>query len=184
MDRCADAEVAGAGALFIRVIEYRVDGTRRYQRPLWLLYVGRTAAPHVTAVHRLYGERFGIEHSIRFQKGEIGLVAGQFNGPEAIERIQLWVEMVATVLWLLFAARRLVQCQGVAWPAWWKSRKLTPGTMRRLAGGVLLKLGITAPQPQVRGKSAGRATGQKFEPRKRYRVYRKRKSRASSPQLA
>lgn len=167
-----------------RVIEYGVDGTRRYQRPLWLLYVGSNAAPHVTAVHRLYGERFGIEHSLRFQKGEIGLVAGQFNGPEATERVQLWVEMVATVLWLLFAARRLVHCQGVAWPAWWKSRKLTPGTMRRLAGGVLLKLRITAPQPQVRGKSAGRAKGQKFEPRRKYRIYRKRKRHASHPQLA
>jgi len=167
-----------------RVIEYKADRTRRYQRPLWLLYVGSSAAPQVREVHNLYGERFGIEHSIRFHKGELGLARGQFNGAEAEKRVQLWVELVATVMWLLFAARPLVKAEGVAWPSWWKRGKLTPGTMRRLAGGVLLKLGVRAPQPQVRGKSPGRAKGRKFEPRKRYRVYRKRKSQRSTSQAA
>ncbi len=129
-------------------------------------------------------ERFGIEHSIKFQKGEIGLTAGQFNGAGAEQRVQLWVEMVATVMWLLFAARSLVQSEQVSWPAWWKKGKLTPGTMRRLAGGVLLKLGVAAPHPQVRGKSPGRVVGQKLEARKRYRVYRKRKSQAISKKAA
>lgn len=166
------------------VVEYRADGRQRYKRPLWLIYMGASAAPRLAAVSALYGERFGIEHSIKFQKGEIGLVAGQFNGPGAEDRVQLWVEMVATVMWLLFAARSLVQNEQVSWPAWWKKGKLTPGTMRKLAGGVLLKLGVAAPHPQVRGKSPGRVGGQKFEARKRYRVYRKRKSQTISKKAA
>lgn len=167
-----------------RVVEYRGDGRQRYKRPLWLIYIGASAAPRLADVSTLYGERFGIEHSIKFQKGEIGLTAGQFNGPGAEERVQLWVEMVATVMWLLFAARSLVRREDVAWPSWWKKGKLTPGTMRKLCGGVLLKLGVAAPHPQVRGKSRGRDVGQKLEARKRYRVYRKRKSRTMSKKAA
>jgi len=167
-----------------RVVEYGFDGRQRYKRPLWLIYIGASPTPRLAEVSTLYKERFGIEHSIKFQKGEIGLTAGQFNGAGAEQRVQRWVEMVATVMWLLFAARSLVQSEQVSWPAWWKKGKLTPGTMRRLAGGVLLKLGVAAPHPQVRGKSPGRVVGQKLEARKRYRVYRKRKSQAISKKAA
>lgn len=167
-----------------RVIEYRADGSRRYQRPLWLIYIGTSAAPKLADASTLYGERFGIEHSIRFQKGEIGLVAGQFHGSGAQERVGLWVEIVATAMWLLFSARPLVESKEVSWPSWLKTRKLTPATMRRLASGVFLRLGIIAPQPQSRGKSPGRVVGQKFEPRKRYRVFRKRKSRSLKKKAA
>ncbi len=158
-----------------RVWEYRGDGTRRYKRPLWLIYVGSAAAPTPAEAQAIYEHRFDIEHSLRFMKGEVILDGAQFNGQEAPQRIALWVEMVATVMWWLFALRKFAQSDGVHWPRWWRGRRLTPGAVRRVALGLLVKLGIRPPQPQVRGKSPGRAVGTRLEPRKRYRIFRKRR---------
>ena len=157
-----------------RVWEYRADGTPRYKRPLWVIYVGPAAAPQPAAAQAIYNLRFGIEHSLRFMKGEVILDGAQFNGQEAPQRIALWVEMVATVMWWLFALRKVAQSDAVDWPRWWRGRRLTPGAVRRVALGLLVKLGIRPPQPQVRGKSPGRAVGTHLEPRKRYRIFRKR----------
>jgi len=168
-----------------RVIEYRADGTRRFQRPLWLIYVGAALAPTPGQAQTLYAHRFGIEHSLRFLKGELGLVAGQFNGgvqegASALARVQLWVEVVASALWLLFALRSLAASQTLPWPAYWRSRRLTPGAVRRLALAIFVRLGISAPQPCKRGKSPGRAQGTRLTPRKRYKIFRKRKRRTAT----
>lgn len=163
-----------------RVWEYRADGTRRYKRPLWLIYVGRVAAPKPSEAQAIYDFRFGIEHSLRLMKGELILDGGQFNGEHAEQRVGLWVELVATVMWVLFALRKFAQLGGVNWPQGWRGRRLTPGAVRRVALGLFVKLGIQPPQPQVRGKSPGRAVGTRLEPRKRYRIFRKRKRRAAA----
>lgn len=47
-----------------RVIEYRADGSRRYQRPLWLIFVPatqETELPTPRQAQAMYEERFGIE---------------------------------------------------------------------------------------------------------------------------
>lgn len=183
-----------------QVMEYRADGRLRYKRPLWLLFVAGqpavvasavvapasvAAAPVAAAVvtsavvtptprqaEALYDERFSIEHAIRFSKQELGLVSGQFNSVAAEGREQTWVELVATVYWLLWALRAVAEEQKVAWPAWWRSRKLTPGAMRRLAAGLFLALDWHQPEVKPRGKSPGRATGATQEPRARFKVYR------------
>jgi hypothetical protein len=113
-------------------------------------------------------------------KGELTLDGGQFNGKQAQQRVALWVELVATVIWRLFALRKFAQSDGVNWPKWWRGRRLTPGAVRRVALGLFVKLGIQSPRPQVRGKSPGRAMGTRLEPRKRYRIFRKRKRRAAA----
>jgi len=164
-----------------QVIEYRANGKRRYLRPLWLLFVAgqpptaeaRTAqAPTPRQAEAIYDERFSVEHAIRFGKQELCLVKGQFNGLAAEGREQVWVELVATVYWLLWALRTVVNEQKATWPAWWRSRKLTPGAMRRLAAGLFIELGWNKPEVKPRGKSPGRAKGATQKPRKRFEVYR------------
>jgi hypothetical protein len=66
-------------------------------------------------------------------KGELSLDKGQFNGQHAEPRVALWVELVATVLWLLFALRKFAQSDAVPWPKGWRGRRLTPGAVRRMA---------------------------------------------------
>ncbi len=161
-----------------RVWEYKAAGTRRYKRPLWLIYVGGVPAPQLAAARAIYECRFGIEHSLRCMKRAVSLVGAQCNGAEVPARIALWVELVASVLWWLWALHPVAQSPDVGWPTSWRSRRLTPGAVRRVAVGLFVKLGIHPPQPQVRGKSPGRAAGTRLAPRKRYRVFRKRKRRA------
>jgi hypothetical protein len=174
-----------------QVIEYRADGQVRYKRPLWLLFVAdqsvkveaavvetavvETAvveAPTPRQAEALYDERFSIEHAIRFSKQELALVSGQFNSVAAEGREQTWVELVATVYWLLWALRAVADEHQATWPAWWRSRKLTPGAMRRLAAGLFLELEWRKPIVKPRGKSPGRASGATQEPRTRFKVYR------------
>lgn len=164
-----------------QVMEYRADGQARYKRPLWLLFVAgqsvKVAAPVIAAptprqAEAIYDERFSIEHAIRFSKQELGLVSGQFNSVAAEGREQTWVELVATVYWLLWALRAVADEHKATWPAWWRSRKLTPGAMRRLAAGLFLGLEWRKPEVKPRGKSPGRATGATQEPRTRFKVYR------------
>ena len=109
------------------MIEYRADGQQRYRRPLWLVFVAGQAetaearpaqAPTPREAAAIYEERFSVEHAIRFGKQELGLVKGQFNGLAAEGREQTWVELVATVYWLLWALRAVVAEQQATWPAW------------------------------------------------------------------
>ncbi|HKA18777.1 MAG TPA: hypothetical protein VKN18_10835 [Blastocatellia bacterium] len=123
-------------------------------------------------VNLFMGSDCHIEHSIRFMKGDLGLTCGQFNSTEAEGRVQVWVEMVATAFWFLWALRAMAETEGEKLPGWWRSGKLTPGAVRRLAAGLLLSLGWSKPEPKTRGKSLGRAAGTRFEPRERYKAYR------------
>ena len=164
-----------------QIVEYRADGRPRYKRPLWLLFVaGKPATPLPAAqpaptpreAEALYDERFSIEHMIRFEKQALGLVNGQFNGSAAEGREQTWVELVATAHWMLWALRGLVEGEAVGLPAWWRSRKLMPGAMRRLAGALFAGLEWRKPEVKPRGKSPGRAEGETQEPRPRFKVHR------------
>jgi hypothetical protein len=60
------------------------------------------------------------------------MVSGEVNGLTAEGREQTWVELVATAFWLLRVMRERVDEETGHWPAWWRSRRLTPGAMRRL----------------------------------------------------
>jgi hypothetical protein len=158
-----------------RVIEYKAGGKPRYKRPLWLIFVPASLEielPTPCEAQAIYEERFSVEHSIRFMKGDLGLTCGQFNGTEAEGRVQVWVEMVATSFWFLWALRAMAETEREKLPGWWRSGKLTPGAVRRLAAGLLLSLGWSKPEPKTRGKSPGRAAGTSFEPRERYKAYR------------
>lgn len=166
-----------------RIIEYRANGERRFKRPLWLIYVTASEQMPIPSPYQgqaIYENRFSIEHSLRFKKGQLGLDAGQFNGKNADQRVQLWVELVATAMWMLFALRGVASSTDIKWPPWWRSRRLTPGAIRRLAMALFVTLGIGVFRPQVHGKSPGRLPGTKMEPRKRYRIFRKRKVRSAA----
>src|SRR5262249_50338152 len=129
--------------LLYRVIEYRADGKQRYKRPLWLIFVpipeqpgvksAQLEAPTPLEARAIYERRFGVEHSIRFFKRELGLTAGQFNSIDAEARVQVWVEMVALAFWFLWAMSGLAKnADRKSIPGWWRHGKLTPGVIRRL----------------------------------------------------
>src|SRR4029453_6552146 len=156
-----------------RVIESKADGEPRYKRPLWLIFVPASVEielPTPREAQAIYEERFSVEHSIRFMKGDLGLTCGQFNSTEAEGRVQVWVEMVATAFWFLWALRAMAESEGEKLPGWWRSGKLTPGAVRRLAAGLLLSLGWSRPEPKTRGKSVGRTAGRGFRPQEGFKT--------------
>lgn len=163
-----------------RVIEYRKCGTKRFKRPLWLIYVAaKGEIPTPCEGQAIYSSRFSVEASIRFMKQELGLVAGQFNGQNAQSRVQLWVELVAAAFWQLFALKTAAKAEQERLPAWWKSKRLTPGAVRRLALAIMVKFAIQTPVPKPRGKSQGRAKGVRFQPRWRFKIFKRRKPKPS-----
>lgn len=163
-----------------RVIEYRADGRARFKRPLWLIYVGAAEAPAPREARAIYGARFSIEHAFRFLKRELGLVSGQFNGAGARERVQLWVELVGTAMWELFALREQVTAAAAKPAENGPARPVTPGAVRKQMVAIFTRLGIPRPTPVSRGKSPGRAKGTEFAPRKRYKIFRKRKPKRAA----
>src|SRR4030095_13649470 len=159
-----------------RVIESKADGEPRYKRPLWLIFVPASVEielPTPREAQAIYEERFSVEHSIRFIKGDLGLTCGQFNSTEAEGRVQVWVEVAAPGFWFLGALRAMAETEGESLPGWWRRGKLTPGAVRRLAAGLLLRLGWSKPEPKTRGKSPGRDKRTTIEPRKQFKAYRK-----------
>src|SRR5262249_32791044 len=51
----------------------------RYKRPLWLIFVPASLEielPTPREAQAIYDERFSVEHSIRFMKGDLGLTLG------------------------------------------------------------------------------------------------------------
>jgi hypothetical protein len=164
-----------------RVVEYRADGTLRYKRPLWLIYLQANGAiPTPAQAQAIYDCRFGIEHNIRFLKSELGLTSGQFNGEQARERIALWVELVATAFWQLAALKAQAQSETAQLPRWWHNKTLTPGAVHRVALALFVKIGIEPFKPKPRGKSPGRVFGTLFEPRRRFKIFRKRKHKRAA----
>jgi hypothetical protein len=164
-----------------RIVEYCADGSLRYKRPLWLIYLQANGSiPSLAQARAIYECRFGIEHSIRFLKSQLGLTSGQFNGQQAHQRIALWVELVATAFWQLAALKAEVGSQTEQLPRWWTNKTLTPGSVHRLALSLFIRLGILPFKPLPRGKSPGRVSGTHFLPRKRFKIYRKRKRRRAA----
>ncbi len=88
-------------------------------------------------------------------KGDLGLSCGQFNSAAAEGRVQVWVEMVATAFWFLWALHALAETERENLPGWWRGGKLTPGAVRRLAAGLLLSLGWNKPEPKTRESRRG-----------------------------
>lgn len=163
-----------------RVVEYRKDGTRRYQRPMWLIYAGQTSAPSPRQAQAAYAARFGVEHALRFLKGELGLGCGRFSSTDAVGRLALWVELVASAMWQALALRADLRGEAISVPSTSDPARLTPGAVRRAAAAIFLQLGLAKPSPVSRGKSPGRAKGTRFDPRKRHRIFRKRKRRRAA----
>lgn len=158
--------------LALRVEFLKADGTRRYQRPMWLFWTGPETVA-LEAICRMYLWRFAIEHAFRFMKQHLGLNAHCLTDPDSIQR---WMWLCALAYWQLLLMGRDVDDLCPAWyprKAEGPHRWLTPGQVQRSAGRFLVKSGTPADPPRPAGKGWGRAKGYHPAPRQRYPVVRK-----------
>lgn len=161
------AQVKG---LLILVEWPEAKGTRRAPKRLWLFWVGQTQ-PALSQMPVRYGRRFSLEHFYRFEKTTLRWDRAQLGDLAASQR---WTEVVTFVYWELWIARGLVQGSKLPWDRT-PRKSLSPGQVRHLLGGLLARIGTPAREPNPRGKSSGRRTGERPKPRPRHPVVKKTK---------
>lgn len=152
------------------------DGTPRFQRPLFLFWIGPGTVALVDLA-RMYLWRFAIEHMFRFFKQHLGLTSA--NSTDLAHR-QRWAWFCALAYCQLLLMRHQVADHRPAWhpravPG--KSRLMTPRQVQRQALAFLLTLGSPARPTQPAGKGTGRPLGFSPKPRKRFPIISKGKKR-------
>jgi hypothetical protein len=146
-------------------------GTRRDPKRRWLFWVGETP-PALSEAASLYGRRFSLEHFFRFEKTTLRWNRAHLGSLDASQR---WTDLATLVSWEGWIARELVQGARLPWDRT-PRKTLTPGQVRHQLGGLLARIGTPARVPKPRGKSPGRRTGERPNPRPRHPVVKKTKS--------
>jgi hypothetical protein len=151
-------------------VQHLPDG-RAPHKTLWLWHAGPTVlAPD--EIWRAYLARFDEEHTFRFGKGVLGLIAAKLRTPEQIDR---WVRLVMAAFAQLALARDMATDLRRPWEKAPQSpRPLTPGRVRRGFRNIHPLLGTPAPVPKPTGAGPGRPKGSRSGPAQRHPVVRKR----------
>ncbi|NJL41464.1 MAG: hypothetical protein HC899_35750 [Leptolyngbyaceae cyanobacterium SM1_4_3] len=158
--------------LRVEVLESNTS-KRRFQ-PIWLAWLGKTMPP-LECLGLKYLRRFALEHWYRFAKQRLYWTHPQFTSLAATET---WSGLMPLLTWQLWWAR--ADCEDRPLP--WQSPQvaLSPGRVAQAFAPILAAIGTPAPPPKLRGKSPGRASGQKLPPRPRYPTVKKRISKPKS----
>lgn len=165
----------------VRVVLYREDGTRAFERPLWLIAMGkRRAELSLADIYAAYAARVDIEHFFRFGKQQLLLTA--FQTPET-EREEHWWHIVHLAYAMLWMARHLAQHLPRPWERYLpaaQQREISPTLVQRDFARLIRQLGTPAQPPKPRGKSPGRRLRTQLPPRPRPQVVYKGEKAASS----
>jgi DDE superfamily endonuclease len=155
----------------IRVEILEPKAGKRHFKPLWLAWLGQTMPP-LDTLWLCYLRRFAIEHWYRFAKQRLYWTHPQLGSVRATER---WSDLMPLLSWQLWLAR--AEC--VDHPLPWQSPQdsLSPGRVAQAFASIIAAIGTPAPPPKVRGKSPGRAKGERPSPRPRYPTVKKRASK-------
>lgn len=155
----------------IRVEVLKPLGRKRKFNVLWLAWLGQTM-PALQLLWRLYLRRFALEHWYRFAKQRLHWTQPHFSSTQASER---WSLLVVLMTWQLWLAR--TECQDTPLP--WQSPQdtLAPGRVAQAFASILVAIGTPTKVPKTRGKSPGRAKGDRPPPRLPYPTVKKRSRR-------
>jgi hypothetical protein len=165
----------------LRVILYRQDGTQAFDRPLWLIAVGkRRTALSLLDIYTAYTARVDIEHFFRFGKQKLLLTA--FQTPKTENEEQWWhiVHLAYIMLWM---ARHLAHHLPRPWERHLPvahEQEISPSLVQRDFARLIRQLDSPTQPPKPRGNSPGRPKGIKFLPRPRPKVVVKGKKAPSS----
>src|SRR6266511_2204488 len=149
---------------------FRLPKSGKPPKPLWLAWVGGPLPADLLDLWRYYCRRCTVEHGFRFLKQELGWTTVRPQAPASADRCS-W--LLALAFWELWWLRPVVADQRLPWERPLPPGRLTPGRVRRAAGGILPALDSPAQPPRPRGIAPGRARGQRPGPRRRYPVVRR-----------
>ena len=126
-----------------------------------------------------YGQRYDVEHYFRFGKQRLLMAA--YQTPD-VEHEENWMQIVALVYMQLWLARDLAEALPRPWERYLPEANretASPSTVQRDFGRIIRQIGTPAEPPKPRGKSPGRAKGERQHPRKRQPVIKKAKKAAN-----
>jgi hypothetical protein len=149
-------------------------GHRPPAQQWWLWWAGLDEPPDLQLAWRAYQRRFAIEHTIRYDKQQLGWTTPRPRTPAQADQ---WTWIVQAALAQLLLARGLVDDPRLPWEHPQPPTRRTPTRVRRGFWRVRLQVGSPARAPKPRGRPPGRPRGQRIGPAPRYRVHRQ----ASNP---
>ena len=137
-------------------------------KPQWLIVFGQARrCLDAQAVYLDYGERFKLEHGIRF--GKQHLLMNELQTPEVIHE-ESWVQFSWLAYVQLWVARLLTQALPQPWQRFlpnYQEQRITPSMVQRDFARIIQQIGTPAAEVKPRGKSPGRSSGTTFDPRSR-----------------
>jgi hypothetical protein len=158
----------------IRCRVFNEKGEQVFQRPLWLLVIGkRREELSVIQIWQAYRQRYDLEHFFRF--GKQRLLMSAYQTPD-VEHEENWWQIVQLAYLQLWLARSLAQALPKPWERYLprpNPEVASPSATQRDFGRILRQIGTPAQVPKPRGNSPGRAKGQRQKPRTRHPVIKK-----------
>jgi len=168
----------------IRCVVTDEDGKLVFQRPLWLLVIGkRRMELSLVEVWQAYGQRFDMEHFFRFGKQKLLLTA--YQTPK-VDHEENWWRIVCLAYVQLWLARSLPQTMTRPWERYLPQPPpgaASPTTVQRDFGRIIRQIGSPAAAPKPRGYSPGRVKGQRQSRRERQPVVKKGPARLQKARL-
>jgi hypothetical protein len=157
------------------------EGNPVFKRTLWLIVIGeRRHELSLVEAWEAYGQRYDVEHYFRF--GKQRLLMASYQTPD-VEHEENWMQIMALAYMQLWLARDLAEALPRPWERYLPEAKretASPSTVQRDFGRIIRQIGTPAEPPKPRGKSSGRAKGERQQPRQRHPVIKKAK-KASKP---
>lgn len=169
----------------IRCRVFNEKGEPVFQRPLWLLVLGkRREELSLIQIWQAYRQRYDLEHFFRF--GKQRLLMNAYQTPD-VEHEENWWQIVQLAYLQLWLARSLAQTLPKPWERYLphpNPQVASPSTTQRDFGRILRQIGTPARAPKPRGNSPGRAPGQRPKPRMRHPVIKKGMKKPDQAQRA
>jgi len=157
------------------------QGNPVFKHTLWLIVIGeRRHELSLVEAWEAYGQRYDVEHYFRFGKQRLLMAA--YQTPE-VEHEENWMQIVALAYMQLWLAHDLAEALLRPWERYLPEAKrgtASPSTVQRDFGRIIRQIRTPAESPKPRGKSPGRAKGERQQPRKRHPVIKKAQ-KASKP---
>lgn len=159
----------------MRVLQ-RETGERIFKQDVFVAVVGeRRSELKIEEIAEEFYHRFDLEVGNRFLKQNLFLES--YQTPE-VQNLENWTVLVQEAMWLLWAASEEVENVSEKWqqynaPKVEKGGRKTPSQTRKGLAKLILTFEQEPYLPKKCKKGQGRKKGQKFEPRKQYKVVKK-----------
>lgn len=151
----------------LRVEQFNPDGTRRFSRPLWLVWTGPLDMDWPT-FWKVYLRRVCLEGVHQFIKNSLAWTRARLGYTDREER---WTWLVVLAYWQLLLALPAARDARRPWEKPTAAgRWPSPARVQRDVGRILAQLGTPVRPPKPRGNPRGRPRGYHPAPRLRYPV--------------